>query len=243
MPLLTEKKAILLALTERPRTVRKLTIEKGYERLSEEIIKEAKKEGISFKVLPKEVFSKQMRGEKCHVCLETDEFSYTDQDLFIKELGSVANPLLCAFDGIYDPQNLGNILRTSACFEGNGLIMPKENSCGVTEAAARVASGALSFAKIVRVTNLARYLEEIKKTGIFCWGLDEGGSVPIWDADLTGSVCLVFGRESGLRRLTREKCDGILRIPTAGKFSSLNLATSVAASFYEVRRQRARASR
>jgi 23S rRNA (guanosine2251-2'-O)-methyltransferase len=239
MPLLTDKAGILVALTERPRSVRKLVIEKGYERLSEEIIREAKKQGISFKVLPKDIFSKQMHGEKCHVRLDTDDFTYTDQDLFLKELKGLKDPLLCAFDGVYDPQNLGNILRTTACFQSDALIMPKENSCGVTEAVARVAKGALSLAKIVRVTNLARYLDEIKKAGVFCWGLDEDGTIPVWEVDLTGSTCLVFGRESGLRRLTREKCDGVARIPTAEAFRSLNLATSVAASVYEARRQRA----
>jgi 23S rRNA (guanosine2251-2'-O)-methyltransferase len=243
MPLLTDKNSILLALSERPRTIRRLSIEKGYERLAEQIIKESKRQGISFKVLPRDLFANQCKGEKCHMCLETDDFSYTDQDVFIGELSVRRNPLLCAFDGIYDPQNLGNIMRSTACFETDALIMPKENSCGVTEAVARVAQGALSHAKIVRVTNLARYLDEIKQSGVFCYGLDEGGAIPLWDADLTGPVCLVFGRESGLRRLTRDKCDGILRIPTSEAFRSLNLATSVAAAVYEVRRQRALATK
>ena len=119
--------------------------------------------------------------------------------------------------------------------------MPKDGSCGVTETVARIAKGGLPFVRIVRVTNLARYLDEIKGTGIFCYGLDEGGETPVWDADLKGPVCLVFGKESGLRRLTKTKCDEILTIPTSQSFRSLNLATSFAAAVYEARRQRARA--
>ncbi len=239
MPLLTDKESILAAMSGRPETVRRLSIEKGFERVSEAIIKEAKKQGVSFKVLPDDLFRRQCKGEKCHVCLETEEFSYTDQDVFLKGLSAVANPLVCAFDGIYDPQNFGNIVRSTACFEVNALIMPREKSCGVTETVGRVAKGALTHANIVRVTNLARYLDELKDAGVFCYGLDEEGESPVWDADLSGSVCLVFGRESGLRRLTRAKCDVILRIPTAETFRSLNLATSVAAAVYEARRQRA----
>jgi 23S rRNA (guanosine2251-2'-O)-methyltransferase len=240
MPLLTDRNSILKAIRERPETIRRLTIEKGYERFSEEIIREAKKEGISFKVVPGELFSRQFKGERSHVCLETDEFSYTDQNVFLQGLSALNDPLLCAFDGIYDPQNLGNIARSAACLEVNALIMPKERSCGVTETVGRIAKGALSHTRIVRVTNLSRYLEEMKASGIFCYGLDEQGKTPIWDADLRGSVCLVFGRESGLRRLTREKCDEVLGIPTSKAFPSLNVATSFAVAVYEATRQRNR---
>ena len=238
MPLLTDKNGILSAISGSPDTVRRLSIEQGYERMSDEIIKAAKKQGVSFKVLPKELFAKQCRGERCHVCLETDEFSYTDQDQFLKRLAGQRNPLLSAFDGIWDPQNLGNIMRSAACFGVDALIEPKERSCGVTDAVARVAKGALSHIKLVRVTNLARYLGEMKRSGVFCYGLDETAERPLWEADLTGATCLVFGRESGLRRLTRETCDEVYNIPTSLGFRSLNVATSFAVAVYEAKRQR-----
>ena len=195
MPVLTDKQSVLKALTDHPASVRRLLIEKGYERFSEEVIKEAKRQGVSFRIIPGELLSKQLKGEKAHICLETDQYSYTDQDLFLKGLAASDRPLLCAFDGIFDPQNLGNIVRSAACFEVGGLIIPKERSCGVTETVGRIAQGALPLARIVRVTNLSRYLDEIKGSGIFCYGLDEGGATPVWKADLTGPVCLVFGRE------------------------------------------------
>lgn len=238
MPLLTDRNSILSAISDSPDTIRRLSIEQGYERISDEIIRAAKKQGISFRIMPKELFTKQFRGEKCHVCLETDEFSYTDQDVFLKELAGRPNPLLSAFDGIWDPQNLGNIMRSSACFKVDALIAPKERSCGVTDAVARVAKGALSHVKLVRVTNLSRYLEEIKQSGIFCYGLDEAAGRPLWEADLRGPVCLVFGRESGLRRLTRATCDEVFNIPTSAAFRSLNVATSFAVAVYEAKRQR-----
>jgi 23S rRNA (guanosine2251-2'-O)-methyltransferase len=240
MPPVTNKDGILTIICEHPERIRKLFIEKGYERLADDIIGEAKKQGVSFRVLPREAFSRQAKGVKDHVCLEADEFSYTDQDAFLGEMRRIADPLLCAFDGIYDPQNLGNIVRSSACFGVDALILPREHSCGVNETVAKISRGAVDHAKIVRVTNLARYLDEIKRLGIFCYGLDEKGTLPLSDIDLTGPVCLVLGKEDGLRRLTREKCDQIVRIPTAGSFSSLNVATCFAVSVYEARRQRGR---
>ena len=238
MPFLTDRNSILAAITERPDTVRRLSVEKGHERASDEIIKAAKQGGIPFRIVETSVFSKLIKGERGHVCLEVDEFSYTDADSFLKALRIGTNPLLTAFDGIYDPQNLGNIMRSAACFEVDALIMPRERSCGVTDAVARVAKGALSYAKIVRVTNLVRYLEEIKKSGVFCYGFDEAAKKPLWEADFTGAACLVFGRESGLRRLTREHCDEVFNIPTYEAFPSLNVATSFAVAVYEAKRQR-----
>jgi 23S rRNA (guanosine2251-2'-O)-methyltransferase len=90
----------------------------------------------------------------------------------------------------------------------------------------------------VRVTNLSRYLDALKKRGVFCYGLDERGATALWEVDLTGSVCLVFGGEEGLRRLTKETCDALVRIPTNPSFPSLNVATSFALACYEVVRQR-----
>jgi 23S rRNA (guanosine2251-2'-O)-methyltransferase len=238
MPLLTDKNSILSTISDSPETIRRLSIEQGYERMSDEIIKAAKKQGISFRVMAKELFVKQSKGEKCHICLEIDEFTYIDQDVFLKQLAGHATPLLTAFDGIWDPQNLGNIMRSAACFEVDGLITPKERSCGVTDAVARVAKGALSHVKLVRATNLSRYLEEIKELGVFCYGLDEAALRPLWEADLSGPVCLVFGRENGLRRLTRATCDEVFNIPTSAGFRSLNVATSFAVAVYEAKRQR-----
>ena len=81
-------------------------------------------------------------------------------------------------------------------------------------------------------------MTDLKKSGFFCYGLDERGTVPLWEANLTGPICLIFGNESGLRRLTRETCDQVLRIPTSPDFTSLNVATSFAIAVYEAKRQR-----
>jgi 23S rRNA (guanosine2251-2'-O)-methyltransferase len=239
MPYLTNKNSIIEIIRSRPGVIRRLWIEHGYENVSDEIIKEAKRQGVSFKVLQRNIFAKKFSDIKSHICLEVDEISYTDPDELLQNLEHIKNPLLCAFDGIFDPQNLGNILRSAACFGIDAIIIPKDRSCGITQTVVSISRGGIEHVKIVRVVNLARYIDTLKKTGVFCYGLDENGITPIWKADLHGAACLIFGSEEGLRRLTREKCDEIIKIPTEDAFSSLNVATCFAVSVCEAKRQRA----
>jgi 23S rRNA (guanosine2251-2'-O)-methyltransferase len=238
MQLLWEKNSIIQSMEEHPDRIHRLWVEQGHEYLSNEVIQAAKRLGVPFRVIPREAFARKFKNSKSHVCLEREEITYANPDVFLKTSSSRANPVVCAFDGIFDPQNLGNIMRSAACLEIDGIIMPKDRACGITETVATISRGGIERVAVARVVNLARYLGEMKKTGFFCYGLDERGTVPLWDADLTGPVCLVFGNESGLRRLTRDTCDQVITIPTSPTFSSLNVATSFAIAVYEARRQR-----
>lgn len=238
MPLLTNKNSILEVIKEHPGQVRKLWIEQGSERMVDECIREAKAHGIQFRVLAKDAFFNKFKGVKSHICLERDEFSYADPDYLLQTITSRENPFFCAFDGVQDPQNLGNIIRSAACLGADALIIPKDRACAITDTVTQIARGAIEHIAITRVTNLSRYLDELKKAGLFCYCLDEGGQEPLWKIDLKGPTCLVFGGEEGLRRLTKETCDAIVQIPTNSAFPSLNVATCFALSAYEVRRQR-----
>lgn len=240
MQLLWEKNSIIQSMKEHPDRVHRLWVEQGYEYLSGDVIQEARRSGVPFRVIPREAFARKFKNAKTHACLERDEVSYANQDTFLKEVLSRHAPVVCAFDGIFDPQNLGNIMRSAACLEIDGIIIPKDRACGITETVSAVSRGGTERVTTVKVVNLARYLSEMKKTGFFCYGLDERGETTLWNADLTGPACLVFGNESGLRRLTRETCDQILKIPTSPSFPSLNVATSFAIAVYEARRQRAK---
>lgn len=239
MPVLWDRNSILQAIKEHPDMARRLWVEEGYERVSDEFIKEAKRQGVPFKVIPRVTFAKRFGGARFHACLERDEVSCTDPVSFLADVVLKPNPIVGVFDGIYDPQNLGNIIRSAACLEVDGIILPKDRSCGVTDTATSIARGGTEHVRMVKVVNLARYMDEMKKVGFFCYGLDERATKSLWEEDLRGPVCLVLGSENGLRRLTRERCDGILRIPTSLSFASLNVATTFALSIYEVRRQRA----
>jgi len=240
--LLDNRNSILEALRTHPEQAKRIWIEAGYERAADTVIREARRLGVSFRVLPREEFARRFRDNRSHVCLEREAFIYREPDGLVKhvvkELGSMRGPFFGAFDGISDPQNLGNVLRTAACFGMDAIILPKDRSCGVTETVTSVARGATEHIAVAQVTNLARYLEAIKKENVFCFGLDERGEKALWELDLTIPLCLVFGREEGMRRLTRETCDEVARIPTAPNFPSLNVATSFAIAVYEVVRQR-----
>lgn len=238
MPNLTDKKSILEALRNHPEQVRKLWVEQGFERHFEECIHEAKSRGIQFRILPKDRFVGKQGGIKSHVFLERDEYSYIDPDSFLSSINASSFPFICALDGVQDPQNLGNIIRSAACFNVDAIIIPKDRACAVTSTVVQIARGAVEHVKVARVTNLARYIDSLKQAGIFCCGFDEKGKEPLWTTNFTGATCLVFGGEEGLRRLTREMCDTIVSIPTNASFLSLNVATSFAIASYELTKQR-----
>jgi len=238
MPFLFNRNSIREALRNHPDKARRLLVRQGHERLAEELIEEARRQGVAYRVLPSEAFAKKCGSPRSHVCLEREDFVYTDQDTFLRRIDTMGSVLLGALDGVQDPQNLGNIARSAACMGVDALILPKDRSCVINDTVANISRGATEFLETVRVTNLSRYLEALKKKGIFCYGLDERGGAALREVDLTGPVCLVFGGEEGLRRLTKETCDALVRIPTNPSFPSLNVATSFALACYEVTRQR-----
>jgi 23S rRNA (guanosine2251-2'-O)-methyltransferase len=238
MPFLFNHNAINDVIAAHPQKARRLLIRQGHEKISQDLIDAARKQGIQCRILPADAFTKKCGTSRSHVCLERDDFQYTDQDDFLKTLHAKGSPFLSAFDGVKDPQNLGNIVRTSVCLGVDAIIIPKDRSCMVNETVANVSRGAVEFIEVVRVTNLVRYLDSLKKIGIFCYGLDEHAGTALWEIDLKGPICLVMGGEEGLRRLTKESCDDIVRIPTNPSFSSLNVATAYAIASYEVMKHR-----
>lgn len=242
MPYLIDKSSILDVIRNNPEYVRRLWIEEGFEGVSREVIKESKRQGVPFKIIPGDAFLRKFKDTKSHIVLEKEGMLYTDQDMLLNEIRQGRANTLCAFDGIYDPQNLGNIIRSAACMGVDAIIIPKDRSCGITDTVVNIAKGGIEHIRIVKVVNLARYIDEMKDAGVFCYGLDEGGEAPLFDIDLKGRICLVFGSEEGLRRLTKEKCDAIAKIPTNEAFPSLNVATCFAVSVYEVVRQGSKAN-
>lgn len=148
-------------------------------------------------------------------------------------------PFFLALDQVQDPRNLGALIRTADAFGVHGVIVPKHHQAGLTAAAARTAMGALESVAVARETNLVTALETLKKTGAWIYGCTPTGGVQIWEADLTGPLCLVLGSEGkGLRPLVARTCDALMRIPTAGRVGSLNVSAAGAVFCYEVIRQR-----
>lgn len=238
MRYLVDKEEIIERIREKPSSVRRLYIKKEKAYLAEKVLELARMHGIKFKVLPEEVFKRKAKSKEVNYLLEVEPKEYIEPEEFLARISKKKNPLIFAFDGIYDPQNFGNILRSSGCFEFDGIVLPKDRTCPITEKVIEISKGGYEYTNLIRVTNLPRFLEELKKLDIRILGMDEKAEKSIFETDLREGVCIVLGREDGLRRLTRERCEEILKIPTSKRFSSLNLATCFAISLYEAFRQR-----
>jgi 23S rRNA (guanosine2251-2'-O)-methyltransferase len=147
--------------------------------------------------------------------------------------------LVLALDQVTDPHNIGAILRSAAAFGVAGLIVTERHAPADTGVLAKAASGALEIVPLVRAVNLARTLEQLKQAGFWLYGLDEKGDVTIGDLDLSGRACIVLGAEGeGLRRLTAEKCDRLVTIPTEARLAALNVSNAAAVAAYEWARRR-----
>ncbi|KTC75337.1 tRNA/rRNA methyltransferase [Legionella birminghamensis] len=148
-------------------------------------------------------------------------------------------PLILILDSVTDPHNLGACLRTADAAGVDFVIIPKDKSAGITPVVSKVACGAAESIPVVKVTNLARSMEIIKQEGVWLYGAAGEVQESIYQLDLKASVALVMGAEgSGLRRLTREHCDGLFGIPMLGSVESLNVSVAAAISLYEAVRQR-----
>ena len=155
-----------------------------------------------------------------------------------------AGSLLLLLDGVTDPRNLGACLRTANAAGAGAVIVPRDRSASMTPVVAKAAAGAAESTPLVTVTNLARAMEEIKAAGIWIAGAAGEADRSLYDLDLTGPIAWVLGAEGeGLRRLTRDKCDWLARIPLAGQVESLNVSVATGICLFEtVRQRRARAA-
>ena len=142
-------------------------------------------------------------------------------------------------DQVTDPRNLGAVCRSADGAGATGVIVPAHGSAVVTPAVARSSAGAIEHLPIAVVTNLARYLEEVKGAELWVYGAAAKRRASMWETDLSGGVALVFGAEGrGLRPLVERSCDALVSIPTAGAVESLNVSVAAALLLYEARRQR-----
>src|SRR2546421_2103721 len=155
------------------------------------------------------------------------------------ELAAVARPLVACLDQVSDPRNLGAVCRSAEGAGATGVVLPAHGSARVTPAVCRASAGAVEHLPVAVVTNLARYLEEIKSGDLWIAAAAGGSGTPMWRADLSGGLAFVFGAEGkGLRPLVRRTCDLEVSIPQLGQVESLNVSVAAAVLLYEARRQR-----
>lgn len=149
--------------------------------------------------------------------------------------------LLLVLDGVQDPHNLGACLRTANAAGCQAVVVPRDRAVGLTPVVRKVASGAAEVTPLIQVTNLARALRELTDAGVRVIGTDDAAGASLYETDLTGPLALVLGAEGeGMRRLTGETCDALVRLPMAGSVSSLNVSVAAGVALFEACRQRKR---
>jgi 23S rRNA (guanosine2251-2'-O)-methyltransferase len=155
------------------------------------------------------------------------------------ELAAAERPLLVCLDQVSDPHNLGAVCRAAEGAGATGVVLPAHGSARVTAAVCRSSAGAVEHLPVAVVTNLARYLAEVKRPDLWVYAATAEGGTPMWETDLTGGAALVLGAEGrGLRPLVRRTCDAAVAIPLAGRVESLNVSVAAAVLLYEAVRQR-----
>jgi len=155
------------------------------------------------------------------------------------ELAERERPLLACLDQVSDPRNLGAVCRSAEGAGATGVVVPAHGSARVTAVVCRASAGAVEHLPVAVVTNLARYLADIKGADLWVAGAAGESGTPMWQADLSGGLAFVFGAEGkGLRPLVRRTCDLEVSIPQLGRVESLNVSVAAAVLLYEARRQR-----
>ncbi len=193
---------------------------------------------IKMQLVDKTVIEKESdSGHSQGFIAYTSDYKYFDIDDVI-EGAKDKDGLVIILNEILDPHNLGSIIRVCECAGVDGLIIGKDRSCAVSDTVMRISQGAVNHVKIARVTNINNAIEKMQANGYWVYGAEaDGGSV--YKTDLKGKICLVIGGEdSGVKKLTKQKCDGIISIPMHGKINSLNASVACGIVVFEAMRQR-----
>lgn len=194
---------------------------------------------VSYEIVDKKILDKKTKSTRHQgVAIKyktTGLYTEKELDQFINKDES----LILILDGITDPHNFGACLRTADAVGVDCVIIPKDNAVGITPIVRKVASGAVDTVPVVQVTNLVRSIKKCKDAGVWVYGAAGETDTTVYQTDLKGKVAIVMGaEEKGLRRLTRETCDALFKIPMQGKVESLNVSVATAVILYEVVRQK-----
>ena len=204
------------------------------------IIAAAREKGVKIQFLDRKVLDKEsVTGNHQGFIALTTEFKYCEVfDILSYAESKGEQPLVIILDGVEDPHNLGSVIRVAECGGAHGVIIARHRAASVNETVIKVSAGAAEHMRVARVTNINDTIEDFKKRGIWVMAADLGGQ-DIYKTDLKGALALVIGGEgAGVKRLTREKCDGVITLPVYGKINSLNASVACGIALYEAIRQR-----
>lgn len=208
------------------------------------IINLARKYGISAQMVQRKVLDEKSEGEQHQGVLARVKagkvFTENDLDDIISQAESRnIPPFLLILDGVTDTHNLGACLRNADASGVQAIIVPKDNAARLTPTVRKVAVGAAESVPLIQVTNLSRTMKQLQKQGIWIVGTAGETDTCLYDVKLSGPMALVMGAEGkGMRRLTRENCDQLVKLPMAGSVSSLNVSVATGICLFEMVRQR-----
>ncbi len=220
------------------RACSKILLAQGIEKSESmrQILALARERGVPVHVVSRGVLDKSARTKHQGIVAMCMERGYQELDDVLARIRGP--PFLVILDGIEDPRNLGAILRSADGAGVHAVIIPEKHSTGLTAAVAKASAGAVEYVPVVKVANIAAEIPRLKKIGIRVAGADADAPLSLFDAELRGPIALVIGGESqGIRRLVKERCDFLVKIPMLGRISCLNASVVAALLMYEKVRQ------
>ena len=224
---------VLEALESEDTSIRRILITRGKSgKRLQQVIDRARQDQVPLQFEDVEVLNRKA-GVKQHqdVIAELSAIPYTD----MADLLENKPRLLLLLDGVEDPRNLGSVIRTAEAVGVEGVLLPQRGSCGITSTVVKASAGGALHVNICRIGNLVRTMERLKGEGYWLVGLDLAGEESMNQIDTASPLAVVVGGEQrGLRRLVREHCDYLVRLPMAGKLSSLNLSVAAGVLLYSI---------
>ncbi|WP_105102832.1 23S rRNA (guanosine(2251)-2'-O)-methyltransferase RlmB [Microbulbifer pacificus] len=241
--------AVQALLKSAPQQVQELLLLRGRkDQKLQKIIRQAEQNEIVIRYVDRRALDEKVGDDGNHqgaVAICAGETKVYDEQFLKTLLQQLADkeetPFLLILDGVTDPHNLGACLRSAEAAGVHAVIAPKDNAAGLTPVARKVACGAAEVLPFVPVTNLARTMQMLQQAGIWIFGTAGEAQQDVYQSELTGPIAIVMGAEGpGMRRLTREHCDHLIKIPMAGEVSSLNVSVATGVCLFEAVRQRSR---
>lgn len=223
------------------REINKVWINQQSQSFGQDFIDKVKEKGISVQFVPKKKLDQLAQSSQHQgIVASIAAYEYAEiDDLFALSEKRGEQPFFILLDGVEDPHNLGSVLRTADAAGAHGVIIPKRRAVGLTQTVAKASTGAIEYIPVVRVTNLARTMDELKDRGIWFIGTAGEADQDFRQSSADMPLCLVIGNEGkGISRLVQEKCDFLVSIPMAGKVTSLNASVAASLLMYEMYRKR-----
>lgn len=237
-------------LRQNPKSVQRLWVQQGREdRRIGALLELAQNQGVAVAREPRKDLDGMVNGKHQGVIAEVldslvhgeeSQANVWQESDLLRMVDEKGGPvLILVLDGVTDPHNLGACLRSADAAGVDAVVVPKDKSADLGPTSRKVACGAAEVVPFARVTNIARTLDALKERGVWLFGTAGEAEKTIYDNDLSGSMALIMGAEgAGLRRLTRERCDFLVKLPMAGSVSSLNVSVATGVCLFEAVRQR-----